>query len=73
MNRLKGYIDTYFIESVAKFCIDNKIENINFTLSNEIIWSYIFLDWGNEIHNYDFDDFMDAYSNYKYAIAEGTF
>lgn len=68
MNRLKNYIDEYFIDSLAKFCVDNKIENIQFTLKIELIWSYVFLDWGD-----DFSDFVDAYGDYQWEIRNGKF
>ena len=68
MNKLKRYTEKYFIDHVANFCIHNKIENIKFILKIEIIWQYIFIDWGT-----DFDDFLDAYGDYKYRIGKGTF
>lgn len=68
MDVIKQYTDEYFLNYVAKFCMNNKVENVNFILKIEIIWKYTFFNWGE-----DFGDFLDAYADYKYRIEKRIF
>ncbi len=65
MNRLKGFTEDYFIMSLAKFCVANNIKDTKVILKIEIIWQYVFLDWGD-----DFLEYVDAYGDYQWRIKE---
>ena len=57
---MKKETETYFINSIALFCIKHKVEDIYFHLKMELFFNWVFINY-----NTSFMNNMGIYESYK--------